>query len=249
MTFSVDPADLQPKGHRRLWRWVLVVLAVLLLLVAAAGVVLWYELEASPLQARFLSRLGRELRYEVRPGPSDSVRFPQHGPFDERLGYVALPELQRRLAEQSFEVTAQARISPRMAEVVDRGLYEPYREKAQAGLTLLDCAGEPLYAARTPQRVYPAFTDVPRLLVDTLLFIENRDLLSNEHRTSNPAVEWKRFARALYDQALARIQPDRDTPGGSTLATQIEKYRHSPGYRLILNNVLFPAAEKKKQRT
>jgi hypothetical protein len=24
---------------------------------------------------------------------------------------------------------------------------------------------------------------------------------------------------------------------------------HSPGYRLILNNVLFPAAEKKKQRT
>ena len=31
--------------------------------------------------------------------------------------------------------------------------------------------------------------------------------------------------------------------------TDLMKYKHSPGYRLILNNVLFPAAEKKKQRT
>jgi len=31
--------------------------------------------------------------------------------------------------------------------------------------------------------------------------------------------------------------------------TELSRYRHSPGYRLILNNVLFPAAEKKKQRT
>uniref|UniRef100_A0A832MKF4 Asparagine synthetase B n=1 Tax=Eiseniibacteriota bacterium TaxID=2212470 RepID=A0A832MKF4_UNCEI len=31
--------------------------------------------------------------------------------------------------------------------------------------------------------------------------------------------------------------------------TDLTKHRHSPGYRLILNNVLFPAAEKKKQRT
>jgi len=32
-------------------------------------------------------------------------------------------------------------------------------------------------------------------------------------------------------------------------ATDLSKVRHSPGYRLILNNVLFPAAEKKKQKT
>jgi hypothetical protein len=31
--------------------------------------------------------------------------------------------------------------------------------------------------------------------------------------------------------------------------TDLSHFRHSPGYRLILNNVLFPAAEKKKQRT
>ncbi len=32
-------------------------------------------------------------------------------------------------------------------------------------------------------------------------------------------------------------------------ATRLDEYPHSPGYRLILNNVLFPAAEKKKQKT
>ena len=31
--------------------------------------------------------------------------------------------------------------------------------------------------------------------------------------------------------------------------TDLSQHPHSPGYRLILNNVLFPAAEKKKQKT
>jgi hypothetical protein len=31
--------------------------------------------------------------------------------------------------------------------------------------------------------------------------------------------------------------------------TDLSLHRTSPGYRLILNNVLFPAAEKKKQKT
>ncbi len=31
--------------------------------------------------------------------------------------------------------------------------------------------------------------------------------------------------------------------------TQLSLYRNSPGYRLILNNILFPAAQKKKQKT
>jgi len=33
------------------------------------------------------------------------------------------------------------------------------------------------------------------------------------------------------------------------LPTRLERYPHSPGYRLILNNILFPAAEKKEQKT
>ena len=31
--------------------------------------------------------------------------------------------------------------------------------------------------------------------------------------------------------------------------TELSLHKNSPGYRLILNNVLFPAAKKKKQKT
>ena len=31
--------------------------------------------------------------------------------------------------------------------------------------------------------------------------------------------------------------------------TDLALYPNSPGYRLILNNILFPAAKKKKQKT
>jgi hypothetical protein len=31
--------------------------------------------------------------------------------------------------------------------------------------------------------------------------------------------------------------------------TDLALHKHSPGYRLILNNILFPAARKKKQKT
>ena len=31
--------------------------------------------------------------------------------------------------------------------------------------------------------------------------------------------------------------------------TNLDNHKNSPGYRLILNNVLFPAAKKKKQKT
>src|SRR5690606_13367603 len=44
----------------------------------------------------------------------------------------------------------------------------------------------------------------------------------------NPAVEWSRFLKATSDLILKKVLNDRDVPGGSTLATQIEKFRHSP---------------------
>jgi hypothetical protein len=31
--------------------------------------------------------------------------------------------------------------------------------------------------------------------------------------------------------------------------TELDMFPNSPGYRLILNNILFPAAKKKKQKT
>ncbi len=38
-------------------------------------------------------------------------------------------------------------------------------------------------------------------------------------------------------------------PGRGRMKTDLSLFPHSPGYRLILNNVLFPSAKKKKQKT
>jgi membrane peptidoglycan carboxypeptidase len=211
---------------KRFGRWIFA--ALLLAAVLAIAWVVVDEAQTSRRQAAWLSRLVPDLRYEVKPGPSPAIRFPGLGPFDERLGYHQLPNLVQRLEGQGFAVSAQARMSPKMTEFVDEGLFATYREKAQAGLELRDCRGEPLTVARYPERTYERFESVPQLLVDSLLFIENRELLDPRFPMRNPAVEWDRFGKAAADQVLHRLDESHAAAGGSTLATQIEKYRHSP---------------------
>ncbi len=207
----------------RRWLWPL---GILLLLTAA--VIAAYELIASPLQAQFLARYGERLKFWLADGPSDSIRFPKAGPHDIRLGYVGLPEFVERLEQAGFAVTHQARISPEMARLDDLGLYLPYHEKTAAGLDVRDCRGDSLYTVRYPRQAYPDFESIPPVVANTLLFIENRELLDPNHPQRNPAVEWDRLAQAVLEKAMQVVDPKRNVPGGSTLATQIEKYRHSP---------------------
>src|SRR5690606_34547108 len=105
----------------------------------------------------------------------------------------------------------------------------PYREKPQAGLAILDAGGAPLYSSRHPEFVYERFEDIPPLLVDALLFIENRHLLDEQYPLRNPAVEWQRLGSVIADRALGVLRNGGEGAGASTLATQLEKYRYSPG--------------------
>ncbi len=186
------------------------------------------ELETSRLQAKTLAPLARSLTFERGHGPSDSIRFPDAGPYDLRLGYVHLPGWIASLSQQGYEVAAQARISPRLKELVDKKAFPIYREKTQAGLKILDRRGQVLYKASFPERIYPSFDSIPRLVVDTLLFIENRELLDPGSPFRNPAVEWDRLGKAVLDMTSGLLGGHRKTPGASTLATQLEKFRHSP---------------------
>ena len=204
-------------------------ISLLVLLVAGAIYVVVDEVQTSRHQARLISELARDLRFEVEPGASDTIRFPGLGPYDQRLGYYSLPNFVERLERQNYVVTAQARMSPRLVELSDRGLFNPYREKDQAGLELRDCRSAPLLAVRYPERVYERFESVPPLLVDALLFIENRELLAAQYPMLNPAIEWNRLGKATADRVWHLMDSQRSSSGGSTLATQIEKYRHSPG--------------------
>ena len=199
-------------------------LAFLILLAIAAALVI-NEMHTSHFQADYFSKIAAKLTYKVGEGPSRAIRFPKTGPYDERLGYSRMPEFTKLLTDQNFVVTEQARMSP---ELLTLPLPPIFQEKDRAGLDLYDDKHQLLYTARSPERVYANFDAVPRLLADTLLFIEDRELLETEHPKRNPAVNWSRLDRAVFDQGLHAINPSHEAPGASTLVTQIEKYRHSP---------------------
>ena len=219
------PAPAPPRKRR----FTAALLLVLLMLLALLAGWAYHESRTSAMQARFFAGIAEKVSYRVEAGASKAIRFPHVSPYDERLGYSSMPDYLKRLAARDFVVTEQARMSPKMVELADMGLFATYREKTRAGLDILDCKGQSLYSARFPERVYDRFEDTPALLVKSLLFIENRELLDPTYPKRNPAVEWDRFSKAVFDKSLHIFSgSDRRSAGGSTLATQIEKYRHSP---------------------
>ena len=201
--------------------------AVIATLALAATV----EIRTSWLESELLSGLAGELGFRLGAGPSPSPGVAAGGPYDARLGYAGLPALTRRLGERGFAITQQARLSDRHVELIERGVFPIYREKTRAGLTLLDRSGAELFAARFPGQIYPDLEAVPPLVLDTLLFIENRELLDDAFVRRNPAIEWDRLALVVPRALLHLVRPSVRAPGASTLATQIEKYRHSPAGR------------------
>ncbi len=212
--------------RRRLWP---IFLLILLCLIGIAAWLVWQETRNYERQAAFFAKLSRQLTYKVEAGPSPaaSIRFPHDSPYDERVGYANLPDFLTRLQAKDFAIVKQARISPKMAEMADKGFFATYKEKTGVGLRILDCRNQPLFAARYPERVYAGFDATPRLLIESLLFIENRELLDPTYPKRNPAVEWDRLSKAVFDKAMNSVNGGNRSAGGSTLATQIEKYRHS----------------------
>ncbi|MEW6443754.1 MAG: transglycosylase domain-containing protein [bacterium] len=210
---------------RQLVLWLTVLLVSVSLATFVAG-----ELRTSRLQARYFSQFAQKLSYRLEPGPSDSISFPgPGGPYDDRLGYSYLPAMIGELTGKGFSIHAQARFSPELARATGWGIFPSYRQKSQAGLNILDHQGELLFSARYPERIFPSFESIPEWIVKTLLFIENRELLDPRHPYRNPAVEWDRLFRSALDAVQQVVGgDDQRVSGGSTLATQLEKFRHSP---------------------
>jgi membrane peptidoglycan carboxypeptidase len=189
-----------------------------------------WEIRTSWVQSRVLSRYVRGMAYTVCPGSSPSIRFPETGPYDERLGYVRLPQFIDTLEAQGYTIESQARMSEKMVQAIDSGIFPLYREKSRTGLSILTDEGEVVSTFRSPERYYASYDSIPRIVVNTLVFIENREAMNVEHPYRNPAIEWDRLIKSVFDLARTTIDDSRPA-GGSTLATQIEKFRHSPGGR------------------
>jgi len=170
------------------------------------------------------------MTYRMEPGPAPAP-YPGSGPYDERLGYSRLGGILPRLEQAGYKVESQARSSPWLRNLARMGFFPTYPEKSQAGLQVLDAQGLPMFTARYPNRIYPDFDWVPPLVVRSLLFIENREILDPDTPYRNPAVEWDRLFRSVVNQSYSSIAGSRGAGGASTLATQIEKIRHSPDGR------------------
>jgi membrane peptidoglycan carboxypeptidase len=198
------------------------------LLAVTLAIVLAWELHASILQARYLSRLSEGFQVSVQPGQSPSIRFPENGAVDRRLGYTRIPEFVERLAADGFVVESQARQSESLAAFIGRGHFPPHEEKGRAGMQVLDCASHNLQSLSHPHHAYASYEAVPPLVLRTLLFIEDRELLAPSPSTRNPALAPVRVARDLIDDTLATL--DASFPGASRgpLALRTERQRHAP---------------------
>src|SRR5437660_1323902 len=169
---------------------------ILLICLALLGLAVYLESRTSYLEALLFSHLNSGMNVALQPGPSESIRFPKSGPYDERLGYSAMPDFIASLTERRYAVDNAARWSPRLASFVHEAAFPIYPEKDQAGLRIVDRNGERLYGAQFPERTFKSFAAIPPVLVKTLLFIEDRYLLDQSYPERNPAIEWDRFALA-----------------------------------------------------
>ncbi len=221
-----DQKPISPRRRRPLLRWVFWPLVVLSIATAIG-----YELRTSALQAWLLPRYTAKIQYELGDGPSERIAFPRTGPFDDRLGYSHLADFESRLEQRGFEIERQAVVSPELARLLDWGVAPPYREPVVAGLKVHAMGGALLYDATRSGRWFVGFDDVPPLLVNSLLYIENRELLSPNDPRANPAIEWDRMAKASLLYTGTKLGLPVPLQGGSTLAIQLEKYRHSPNGR------------------
>ena len=189
----------RPRGDRsRLFGHIVIALrwATALALLALLGWGIAAEIRTSYLQSRIFSALARKMTYTVEPGASRTILYPSGGPYDQRLGYAELPRFIDALGSDGFRVGRQARWSPALERFVENGGYAIYHEKSRAGLELFDRDSATLYRARYPARTYRDFASIPPLVVDSLLFIEDRDLLAANDPERDPAIDWHRFALA-----------------------------------------------------
>ena len=192
--------------------------------VTAAGLGL-YEAETSWYQSRYFGDLADTQSYTLTNDIDAEAVMAPPGPYNVRYGYVDSHLLAEAAENNNFQLTAQ--VIGQNAQIFDLDLPLIYREKDQAGLTLQDTTGEPFHTSFFPRQIYSSFEEVPVLLAQSLLFVENGELLEEQPLTQNPAIEWRRLIHAMFGQAIGAVGLESDGSGASTIPTQMEKIRHT----------------------
>lgn len=204
---------------------------VVLLLIVVFLCLIIYEWRTSIIQSWIFSSYAKKLQFSIGDGPSPNIIFPNEGPSDKARGYVRIPAFVNNLEKYGYTIVRQARFSPELVRAARMGISPPYEEKSIAGLTILDKSGTALYESIPRNRIYSSFEEIPDDVISILLFIENRQLLKPSDEHKNPVLEWDRMAKAGVKYVGKKFGLPIPVEGGSTLATQLEKYQHSEGGR------------------
>jgi hypothetical protein len=77
-------------------------------------------------------------------------------------------------------------------------------------LSILDCRAAPLFAASYPERMFDGFAEAPPVLVQSLLFIENRELLD----PGTPTQSRRGMGPPEQGHPRQGAEPVRRPPGG-----------------------------------
>ncbi len=203
--------------------------AICLAVLAGAA---YLETRLSLLQSLFFERWNSKLTYVMAPGRSDDIAFPTAGPVDNRRGYTKLQQFSLRLRENGFRITEQAHQSPELADLIQSHIAPPFWEPSAAGLAIRDTDRSLIYDAKVESPgALKSLDEVPPLLIRTLLFIENRNIGEDAGPRANPAIDWARSSKALVLYTGRSVGLKWPLEGGSTLATQLVKFQHSPGGR------------------
>ena len=205
--------------------------------VVAAGIaagVAYNEHETSSMQAAFFGGLAATSEFHLTDDVNQPDIAPPTGPYDQRLGYTAFNDIEQNLRAKNYVLVRKATgqnatwHGPDFIPPVP--LFPIYDEKNQAGLTIEDAYQQVIHQAAYPRAVYSNFEAIPELVVKSLLYVENREQLEADIAPSrNYAIEWDRKFYAVTQQVFEKLGMGGDGSGGSTLAEQLEKLRHSPG--------------------
>lgn len=217
-------------GSLRRWlKW-----CVFFLLVVFCAVL---EMRTSVLQSWIFTVTNNRISFELAPDRSSSIEFPRPAPLDNRRGYAKLADFQSRLEKLGYQVKQQARQSETLANLISRGIAPPYAEPPETGLIVHGVQPgngvhpAPLFQYGQSEFLFKGIKAIPPLLVKTLLFLENRDLDRPAASWQNPVIEWDRMAKAAFYYVAGKLYLPVPVQGGSTLAVQLEKFRHSPNGR------------------
>jgi membrane peptidoglycan carboxypeptidase len=181
------------------------------------------EMKTSYIQSYFFNKYSSKMSYNVKE--NGRIIYPSFGPYNNRLGYTKISNITNKLNWK----TNRANWNDSLYNFVKSGYNPPFNEKITTGINIVDKNNLPIISSVRPKRTYETLKDVPDFIVKALSFVENKEILKNG-KYKNPAIDWYRLLLNSKNYLLSKVF-NKKVSGGSTIATQMEKFKFSPNGR------------------